>query len=309
RMDSFSERRVSVNRIRDVMVDQGYYEAVTYSFVSPELQDILDPGQQTLPLANPISADMSVMRTRLLPGLIQALRHNLNRQQSRVRLFETGLCFIPGANGLEQTPHIAGVITGNRVEEGLYASAGSVDFYDIKGDLESILGLSDQAGFEFERTENPVLHPGQGADLVLAGEVIGFIGGLHPAILKKLDVNQPVFVFESKVSPILRSKLPNFSEMSRFPSIRRDISVAVDADIPVQRLINCIYSIKNEILQEVFVFDVYTGKEVRNNRKSVALGLILQDFSRTLVDEDVENLVDKVLVQLKEHYNADLREN
>jgi phenylalanyl-tRNA synthetase beta chain len=308
-MDSFSERQVSVNRIRDLMVDRGYYEAVTYSFVSPELQDILDPGRQTLPLANPISSDMSVMRTRLLPGLVQALQHNLNRQQTRVRLFEIGLCFIPGANGLEQTPHIAAVISGNRVEEGLYAGDGGVDFYDIKGDLESILGLSDQPEFAFERSENPVLHPGQGADLVFAGEVIGFVGGVHPAILKKLDINQPVFVFECKISPILQSKLPNFREMSRFPSIRRDISVTVDAEIPVQKLINCIFSIKNEILQEVFVFDVYTGKEVRNNRKSVALGLILQDFSRTLVDEDVENLVVKVLAQLKEHYNAVLRES
>ncbi|UCH40955.1 MAG: phenylalanine--tRNA ligase subunit beta, partial [Gammaproteobacteria bacterium] len=281
-MDSFSERRVSANRVRDVMVEQGYYEAITYSFVSPELQAILDPEQQTLPLANPISADMSVMRSSLLPGLIQALRHNLNRQQSRVRLFETGLCFVPGADGLEQTPHVAAVITGNRLEEGLYAGNTGVDFFDIKGDLESILRLSDRSRFGFERSENTILHPGQGADLVCEGEKVGFVGALHPAILKKLDINQSVFVFESKISPILHSKLPNFREMSRFPSIRRDISVTVDAEIPVQKLIDCIFSIKNEILQEVFVFDVYTGKEVRNNRKSVALGLILQDFSRTL---------------------------
>jgi len=309
RMDSFSERRVSQNRIRDAMVDQGYYEAVTYSFVAPDLQAILDPEQPTLALANPISADMSVMRSRLLPGLIQALRHNLNRQQPRVRLFETGLCFIPAANGLEQTPHIAAVITGNRVEEGLYAGSTAVDFYDIKGDLESLLMFADGAEFGFERSENPILHPGQAADLTLAGEVIGFVGGLHPAVLKKLDINQPVFVFESRISPIMKSSLPNFAEISRFPSIRRDIAVSIDAEIPVQALINCINSIKNEILQEVFVFDVYTGKEVRNNRKSVALGLILQDFSRTLIDEDVEDLVKKVLAQLKEHFNADLRES
>jgi phenylalanyl-tRNA synthetase beta chain len=308
-MDSFSERQVSVNRVRDAMVDHGYFEAITYSFVSPELQAILDPDQPTLPLANPISADMSVMRSRLLPGLVQALRHNLNRQQSRVRLFETGLCFIPGVDGLEQTPHIAAVITGNRIGEGLYADGKSVDFFDIKGDLESILSLGSQSEFGFERSENPILHPGQGADLVYGGEIIGFVGALHPAVLKKLDINQQVFVFEVENSPILRSKLPNFEEMSRYPSIRRDISVTVDAEIPVQKLIDCIFSTKNEILQEVFVFDVYTGKEVRKNRKSVALSLILQDFSRTLLDEDVENLVDKVLVQLEEHYNAVLRES
>ena len=308
-MESFSEQRVSVNRIRDILVERGYFEAVTYSFVSPELQAILDPGQQTLPLANPISTDMSVMRTRLLPGLVQALQHNLNRQQSRVRLFETGLCFVPTDDGLEQTPHIAGVITGNRVEEGLYASAESLDFYDIKGDLEMILRLAGESDFSFTRSSNPVLHPGQGADLTFAGKSIGFVGGLHPAVLKKLDINQSVFIFEMETSPILAAKLPKFNELSRFPSIRRDISISVDKNLPVRDLVDSIYSIKNEILQEVFVFDVYTGKEVRNNRKSVALGLILQDFSRTLVDEDVENLVAKILAQLKEHYNADLRES
>ena len=132
---------------------------------------------------------------------------------------------------------------------------------------------------------------------------------LHNASFQKLDIGQPVFVFESRLSSLMEAQLPNFAEMSRYPSIRRDISVTVDADMPVQTMIDCIYSIKNEILQEVFVFDVYTGKEVRNNRKSVALGLILQDFSRTLIDEDVENLVAKILAQLKEHCNAVLRES
>ena len=309
KMESFSEQRVSVNRIRDILVEQGYFEAVTYSFVSPEMQAILDPVRKTLPLSNPISADMSVMRTRLLPGLVQALQHNLNRQQSRVRLFETGLCFIPTGDGLAQTPHIAGIITGSRIEEGLYTSGESVDFFDIKGDLETILRFAGDSDFSFTPSENPVLHPGQGADLTCCGESIGFVGALHPAILKKLDINQPVFIFEMETSPILTTKLAKFSEMSRFPSIRRDISISVDKNLPVRELVDSIYSLKNEILQEVFVFDVYTGKEVRNNRKSVALGLILQDFSRTLVDEDVENLVNKILVQLKEHYNADLRES
>jgi phenylalanyl-tRNA synthetase beta chain len=286
-MDSFSEQCVSVNQIRDILVERGYFEAVTYSFVSPELQELLDPGQQVLPLSNPISADMSVMRTRLLPGLIQALQHNLNRQQSRVRLFETGLCFIPGGENLVQTPHIAGVITGSRIDDGLYTTGESVDFFDIRGDLESILRLADESEFGFTRSDNSVLHPGQGADLTFRGETIGFVGALHPSLLNK----------------------PNFAEMSRFPFIRRDISITVEENLPVRELVDSIYSIKNELLQEVFVFDVYTGKEVRNNRKSVALGLILQDFSRTLVDEDVEKFVAKVLLQLKEHYNAELRES
>ncbi len=309
KMESYSEQRVDVNRIRDVMVERGYFEAVTYSFVSPELQSILDPKQQTLPLSNPISADMSVMRTRLLPGLIQALQHNLNRQQPRVCLFETGLCFVPEAAGLQQSSHIAAVICGSRVATDLYANADSVDFYDIKGDLESLLDMADASDFSFERSENPILHPGQSADISCCGEKVGFIGALHPLILKKLGLNQAVFVFEIQLSSILAAKLPKFSELSRFPSIRRDIALSVDENVSVQALIDSVYGLKNDILQEVFVFDVYTGKEVRNNRKSVALGLILQDFSRTLVDEDVENLVQKVLVELKEHHNAVLRES
>ncbi len=309
KMDGFSEQQVSVNHIREVMVEQGYYEAITYSFVSPELQAILDPDQPTLALSNPISADMSVMRTSLLPGLVQALQHNLNRQQSRVRLFETGLCFIPGPAQLEQTRHIAGLISGGRVEEGIYSNSEQVDFFDIKGDLESLLGLAGSAEFAFKRSENPVLHPGQGADITCGNQPVGFVGGLHPAIVKKLGLSQAVFIFEIKLSSILESTLPNFSEMSPYPSIRRDISLSVDTGIPVQDLVDCVLSVNDEILQEVFVFDVYTGKVVRNNRKSVALGLILQDFSRTLVDEDVENLVEKVLIELKEHYNAVLRES
>ena len=308
RMDSFSEQRVGVNRIRDALVERDYFEAVTYSFVSPELQAVLDPGQSTLPLSNPISTDMSVMRTRLLPGLIQALRRNLNRQQSRVRLFETGLCFVPSDEGLVQRPHIAGVISGGRFEEGLYSQGEPVDFFDIKGDLESILRLANGSLAQFESSANPVLHPGQGADVSLNGVNIGTVGGLHPSVLEALDINQSVFVFEIELAPIRDAKLPNFAQMSRYPSIRRDISVTVDENLPVQQLIDNIISIKNEILQEVFVFDVYTGKEVRNSRKSVALGLILQDFSRTLVDEDVENLVAKILTQLEEHCNAVLRE-
>lgn len=310
RMDSFSERRVEVNRIRDILVELGYYEAVTYSFVSPEMQALLDPGQTTLALSNPISADMSVMRTRLLPGLIQALHHNLNRQQARVRLFETGLCFVPGADGLAQTARIAGVITGNRLQEGLYSQElGSADFFDIKGDLETILRLCGSDAIRFERSQNPILHPGQGAEVELQGQSIGFVGALHPNLLKKLAIDQAVFTFEIDLAPIRESSLPEFVELSRFPSLRRDISVTVDEDVPLQRLLDEIYSIKNEILQEVFVFDVYTGKEVRNNRKSVALGLILQDFSRTLVDEDVENLVAKILAQLEKRCNAVLRES
>lgn len=307
-MAGFSETQVSLNRVQDVLVAQGFYQAITYSFVSPELQAILDPGQETLKLSNPISADMSTMRTRLLPGLLQALQYNINRQQLMVKLFETGLCFRPEGQELQQRSHLAAVITGARDGEGVFSQSGSVDFFDIKGHLESILGLSRCSDFRFSKTENPILHPGQGADIYSGDELIGFVGSLHPSVLSKLHLSQPVFVFELELAPILKASLPSFVEMSKYPSIRRDISLSVDLEVSAQDLIDCIYAVKSEIVQDVFVFDVYTGREVRSNLKSVALGLILQDFSRTLVEQDVEDLIDKVLNQLKTDYNAVLRE-
>jgi phenylalanyl-tRNA synthetase beta chain len=233
-MESFSETQRGVNEIKDILVTQGYYEAVTYSFVSPELQAVLDPQQETLALSNPISTDMSVMRTRLLPGLVQALQYNINRQQQRIRLFETGLCFIPESGGLQQRSHIAAVITGSRENEGWHSRSEAVDFYDLKGNLESILRLSDHSNFRFVKTTNPVLHPGQGADVIYKGLKVGFIGALHPTVMPKLNLTQPVFVFELELAPILSSILPNFVELSKYPSIRRDISLTVDNDINVR---------------------------------------------------------------------------
>ena len=307
-MAGFSETQVVLNKVHDALVDQGFYQAITYSFVSPELQAILDPGQATLKLANPISADMSTMRTRLLPGLLQALQYNVNRQQSKVRLFETGLCFRPEVQGLQQDQHLAAVVTGARDDEGIHSQPKSLDFYDIKGYLESILSLAKGSEFRFSKTSNPILHPGQSADIYLDDALIGFVGSLHPTVLSKLHLNQPVYIFELELDAVLSAKLPNFTELSKYPSIRRDISLTVDTEVSSQSLIDCIRSVKSDILQDVFVFDVYTGKEVTSSLKSVALGLILQDFSRTLVDEDVEKFIDKVLAQLKDKYNAVLRE-
>lgn len=307
-MAGFSETQVAINRIHDVLVEHGFYQAITYSFVSPELQVILDPEQATLRLANPISADMSTMRTRLLPGLLQALQYNVNRQQPKVRLFETGLCFRPNVQGLQQDQHLAAVVTGARDDEGIHTQSESLDFYDIKGYLESVLSQARGSEFRFSKTSNPILHPGQGADIYLGEALVGFVGSLHPTVLSKLHLSQPVFVFELELAAILTASLPNFTELSKYPSIRRDISLSVDAEVSAQSLIDCIRSVKSEILHDVFVFDVYTGKEVRSSLKSVALGLILQDFSRTLVDEDVEKMIDKVLTQLKIQYNAVLRE-
>ena len=306
-MSDFSESRVEVNRMRNLLVDRGYFEAVTYSFVSPELQQILHPGQSTLTLSNPISSDMSEMRTRLLPGLIQAARHNLNRQQSRIRLFETGLCFIPGGDDLVQKPHIAAVIAGTRHAESWADEKNNVDFYDIKGDLQCLIAMSKVEDLEFRKTENEIMHPGQAADIFHNGKLVGFVGALHPNVLRALDIDQKLFVFEIELEAIQSRNISTFSELSKFPSIRRDLALMVDENVTAQQLIDSINSLQSKIIQDVFVFDVYTGKEVINFRKSVALGLILQDFSRTLTDQDVEKTVADVLQILEKQQNAVLR--
>ncbi|MCK4708162.1 MAG: phenylalanine--tRNA ligase subunit beta, partial [Gammaproteobacteria bacterium] len=306
-MASFSETYISENQLKDSLVSHGYHEAITYSFVSPELQSILHPQQATLSLANPISSDMSEMRTRLLPGLIQAVQHNLNRQQPRIRLFETGLCFVPEGEKLIQRTHIAAVITGLSESESWVGSNQSVDFYDIKGHLQNLMNLANEQDFDFRPSSNEILHPGQSADVFFKGDLVGFVGALHPAVLKSLDIDQQLFVFELEIAGLTQTELAEFNELSKFPSIRRDLALIVDQDITVQQLINSINGIKSEIIQDVFVFDVYTGKEVIINRKSIALGLILQGFSRTLTDKDVEETVSHVLQILKKEHNAVLR--
>ncbi len=306
-MASFSEKAVTENQLRDTLVSHGYHEAITYSFVSPELQQILHPNQATLSLANPISSDMSEMRTRLLPGLVQAVQHNLNRQQPRIRLFETGLCFIPAEDELIQRSHIAAVITGLSESESWVGSKQVVDFFDIKGHLQNLMNLANPQAFEFRVSENEILHPGQSADVYFDGNLAGFVGALHPAVLKNLDIEQSLFVFELETKGLTQAALAEFQELSKFPSIRRDLALIVDDDIPVQQLINTVNEIKSEIIQDVFVFDVYTGKEVIINRKSIALGLILQGFSRTLTDKDVDKTVSHVLQILEKDHNAVLR--
>jgi len=306
-MSRFSETEVEVNRMRDLLVARGYYEAITYSFVSPELQEQLYPGQQTLALANPISTDMSVMRTGLLPGLVQAVRHNLNRQQQRVRLFETGQCFVPRDGELLQRPHIGGIITGNRHPESWSERAEPVDFYDIKGDLEALMQMANQQDFEFRKSSMSVLHPGQSADVYFKGEPVGFVGALHPAVAKQMDLEQPVFAFEVETFCLETRNLANFVETSKFPSIRRDLALIVDNNVTAGAMISTVQGLDSRLIKDVFVFDVYTGKEVIKDRKSVALGLILQDFSRTLTDQDVDKTVARVLQILEKQHSAVLR--
>jgi len=303
------ETRGELPILRRLLVARGYQEAITYSFVEPSLNKLFDPEVEPLALANPISADMAVMRTSLWPGLSKAVQHNLNRQQSRVRVFESGLRFVPQPNGeLLQQPMLAGIACGTRHPEGWANGNDKLDFYDVKGDVEAVLGQGGAlASFCFEPAEHPALHPGQTARITRGGETVGWLGALHPQLVSELDLQAPVFAFELTLSAITEGRLPAFRELSRFPEVRRDIAVLVDQSVAAEDLLATIRDVAGENLTNLRLFDVYAGKGIDPNRKSLAIGLTMQHSSRTLTDDEVNAVMDKVLASLEQGFNATLR--
>ncbi|MEM0954404.1 MAG: phenylalanine--tRNA ligase subunit beta [Pseudomonadota bacterium] len=301
------EQSLSLRQIRRRLAARDYAEAVTYSFVDPTWQQAIDPGSAAVALQNPISSDLAVMRTSLIPGLLKAVAHNTARQQARVRLFESGLRFLPG-DALEQRPTLAAVATGSRDSENWADVKGAVDFYDLKGDLESILALTGKPEtFSFRAGQRDGLHPGQTATLLCDDQVIGYLGKVHPTVQAQMDVAQSVFIFEVDLAPLTEAGLPAFEPLSRFPEVRRDLAVLVDKDVAAAELLANVREVAGTYLTDLRLFDVYEGKGIDPKRKSLALGLTFRDSSRTLSDEDVNNYVDQVIDLLIKNYQAELR--
>jgi phenylalanyl-tRNA synthetase beta chain len=306
------ESQISLRRIKDLLVDRGYQEAVTYSFVDPKIQHILHPEQQEITLPNPISSEMSVMRLSLWSGLLDAVLYNQNRQQSQVRLFETGLRFIPDEKdelGVRQELMLSGIITGSLYEEHWQLPKRNVDFYDLKGDIESIfslLGCADKV--QFKKAQLPALHPGQSATIYLNDELLGYLGVLHPEIEKKLSLNSKTLVFEINLAKINSKTVPVAQDLSKYPSNKRDIAIVVSNTIPVADIISECKRAGGEQLIKVNLFDVYQGENIKENQKSLAISLILQDKSRTLEEEDITNIVSKCVTALQNRFKALLRE-
>ncbi|MGK0546154.1 phenylalanine--tRNA ligase subunit beta [Halomonas cupida] len=302
------EAQSPLGRLRRQMTARGYQEAITYSFVAPELQRTLLPEAVSPVLANPISADLSVMRASLFPGLVRALEHNLNRQQTRVRLFESGLVFRGELDDLEQVPMLGAVVCGSRLPEGWTGGRDKVDFFDLKGDLESLLEVSGDAdAWRFEPGEHPSLHPGQCARILHRGEEAGWIGTLHPAVKGKLGLKTDAVLFEVRLDALSQGRIPAFAPLSRYPEVRRDLAFVIDEDQPVQALLDRVRAEAGEWLTDLALFDVYQGKGVAEGRKSVALGLTWQHPSRTLNDEEINQLVDAIVVTARQGVNAELR--
>ncbi len=305
---SKAEAAIELPALRRLLVARGYQEAITYSFIDPKLFELFNPGVSPLLLANPISADMAAMRSSLWPGLVKALEYNLNRQQSRVRLFESGLRFVGQLDGLQQEPMLAGVICGARLPEGWAHSRDDVDFYDIKADVEALL-VSAGAGdsFAFLPGEHAALHPGQTARIEREGRLVGFLGAIHPELSKVLGLDRAVYMFELVLGEITQGFMPKFQELSKFPEVRRDLAVLVERDVPAQDLLDAIREAAGEWLTDLKLFDVYHGKGIDPQRKSLAVGLTWQHPSRTLNDDEVSATTLNILTCLEQRFNATLR--
>jgi phenylalanyl-tRNA synthetase beta chain len=302
-----TEARVPVTRVADVLTARGYQEVVTFSFVDPGLQAALFPDQESLPLSNPISSDLSRMRLSLWPGLVQVLQRNLSRRQGRVRIFEHGLRFVLEGNELKQLGTVSGLIAGGRFPEQWGTDSGAADYFDAKSEVEALLALS-AAEFRFERANHPALHPAQSARILRAGHVAGWIGALHPRLVRELDLERVPVLWELDEEISFAAELPVFREISRFPAIRRDLAVVVDADVAVDSLLETVRAAAGANLTESKVFDVYSGERIDSGLKSVALGLILQDSSRTLTDVEADRVVAEVMTRLESEFRARMRD-
>ncbi len=303
------EMAFSLQRAKELLVDRGYQEVITYSFISQEMHDLMDTQHASVKLANPISSDMSIMRTSLWPSLLQTAVYNQSRQQGRVRIFESGLRFIMKPSDIRQESMLAGLVSGEIMPEQWGEASRSVDFFDLKSDLESILDLTGSPDdFTFMPGDHPSLHPGQSARILRNGEPVGWMGMLHPRLEDRFDLAGKTFLFEIGLNQLSGGCLPAFTPLSKFPSIRRDIAIVVDDEVKYSQIYECIRQVAPEILQDIRLFDVYTGKNIDFGRKSLALGLILQGTSHNLTDEDAEGVMRRVLKALSDKLNAQLRE-
>ncbi|MEX1993641.1 MAG: phenylalanine--tRNA ligase subunit beta, partial [Steroidobacteraceae bacterium] len=278
-----TEQAVTRERLRLMLVDRGYQEAISYSFVDARLQRLLFPKREALPLANPISAELGEMRLSLWPGLLEALRFNLRRQQERVRLFEVGTRFEIIAGHLVESQGIAGLITGPTLPEQWGAEQRAVDFYDLKADVEALFALTGRgAAISYVADAHDSLHPGRSAIVIDGTTRVGWLGQLQPELARKLEIRDPPWIFELAIDPSFRSEVPVFGDIARYPTIRRDLAVVVDESTTLDELRKSVNLAAKGLLRELHVFDVYRGKGVEPGRKSIALGLILQETSRTL---------------------------
>jgi len=302
------EAHQSRSRLASCLVDRGYHEAITYSFIAEDMHNLFMPeDSQVLRLSNPLAKDMAVMRMSLLPGLVKVVQYNQHRQVPRARLFEIGFVFSAAVmKNNNQESRLALVASGGAYPEQWGLKSRLVDYYDLKGDVEALLSQSF-CNFDWQLGSHPALHPGQTSALYDQGEVVGYLGMLHPKLQKELDLHDAVCCFEMKLSSIQKISIPHYEPVSKYPMVRRDLAIIVDQNVPAADLIAAVVKNTGRLLTSIKIFDVYQGKGVGIGKKSIAMGLTFQDPSRTLVDTEIDAIIRSIVAILGHHFNAKLR--
>ena len=307
-LDLATEKCVSEDRIVDRLIDRGYSEIISYSFVEESLEKKINPNSVCVRLANPISKELGVMRGSLWPGLLTTAKRNLSRQRSRVRIFEVGTQFSQEPTTIKETRVVAGLASGALWPEHWKNDDRDVDFFDMKADLEALFELADyNDAMVFSLAEHPALTAGKTARIINKGEPIGWLGELHPELQQSLDIKTSTLLFSLELESLLLGKVPTFKAYSKYPSIRRDLALVLDEAISSKEIADCIREVSGKKLRDIKIFDVYRGKGIEPSRKSLALGLILQDTSRTLTDADVDQIICSVTSHLERVFGAKIR--
>ncbi len=309
RLARTSETRVPVRRATEVLVDRGFNEIISYSFVDPERQQTLLGEKQELELSNPLSTELSVMRRSLWVGLLDTLSLNSKRQASRLRIFESGVSFSLQDNEIKENNMLSGLAWGPLLADNWDGGDAQTSLFDIKSDVEAVLALAGAPGhFQYIAAEHAALCPGRSARIERDGAEAGWIGELHPAVARQWGLSPAPIVFELSVDLCLAAKVPAYRPISRFPSVRRDLALVLDAAIPAADVIAAARQSAGDLLRDIMVFDVFTGKGIETGLKSVALGLILQETSRTLTELEIDEVTDSVKAHLSSKFNASIRE-
>jgi phenylalanyl-tRNA synthetase beta chain len=308
-LETVTETKVDKELVSAALVARDYQEVVTYSFIDAEANTAFSGSESELVLSNPISSEMSVMRASLWPGMVAAAASNSARQQDRIRLFEMSKSFHGSLGDPTEVVRIGGLASGPVNPEQWGSPSEAVDFFDIKADVEAILDLAcEKNAVSFRANKHPALQPGQSAEIIRDEEVIGVVGKLHPSLAKTFDLKRAVYLFELDAEKTLAASAPSASSISKFPAIRRDIAVIVDDEISADELVAAVASSSPELIQGVRIFDIYTGEGIEAGRKSVAIGLILQETSRTLTDDDADQAMAAAVKNLHDQFKAELRD-
>ncbi len=304
-MRAIPEHVQDMSRIRNAMVGRDYQEVITYSFVDAAWERDFGANSEPIRLANPIAEQLSVMRSNLLGSLVDILRFNLNRRQTRVRLFEISRVFNRTGQGFDQRRRLGALAYGYARPEQWGSEARPIDFYDLRGDLESLFWPRT---IEMVAAQHQALHPGKSAHVLIDGKVIGWVGELHPGLRQRYEIPEAAVAFEIDLDAVAERPIPAYKEFSKYPLVRRDIAVEVADDVPVQTMLSALNDGRSSIVEEITVFDLYRGKGIDSGKKGLAFRVLLQDTQKTLTDAEVDTAVAGLREILEKEYGAKLRQ-